>query len=184
MSIIEIPRFKLLGLVVCVICLCSFAAGLAGSRRPTESIILPFIADKPAWNVAHEEGSKTKHTIQFLRAGQAAENWTEMLTSITFKKTSRLESVDEQIAAYEKRVVARCSDATVEIISQTPNGVLFEARIVNCETGADEHVMIRILEGTSNRFLVQYILREALPMATERRAEWIENLMAVEIAKL
>jgi hypothetical protein len=183
MSIIETPRSKLLDLVVCVIFLCSCVFGLA---KPTETILLPFmfVDDEPAWEVAHEEGSKTEHTIQFLRPGQTAENWTETLTSITFKKTRRLESVDEQIAAYEKRLVARCPDATVEIIRQTPNGVLFESRVVNCGTGADEHVMIRILKGTSNRFLVQYIFREALPMTTERRAEWIENLMSVEITKL
>ena len=173
MRIVEIPRFELLRLVVCVTCLCSCAVGLAGGRRPTESITLPFMfmGDKLAWDVAYEEGGKTEHTIQFVRPGQTAENWTEMLTSITFKKTRRLESVGEQIAAYQKRLVARCPEATVEIIRQAPYGVLFESRVVNCRTGVDEHVMIRILDGTSNRFLVQYIAREALPMTTERRAE-------------
>jgi hypothetical protein len=107
-----------------------------------------------------------------------------MLTTIVFNKSRGLESVDEQVAAYKKRLLGRCPDATVGMIRQTPDGVLFESSVVNCGTGADEHVMIRILDGTSNRFLVEYIAREELPITPERRTEWIEKLMSVEISNI
>ena len=52
---------------------------------------------------------------------------------------------------------------------------------MNCEQGADEHGLARILDGVSKRFLVQYAVRGAVTMTPERRAEWIEKLMAVRI---
>ena len=60
----------------------------------------------------------------------------------------------------------------------------YEAQIVNFSQGAGEHLIARLLDGRSNRFVVQYSVRGAVTMTPERRAEWIEKLMAIQIVGL
>ncbi len=40
------------------------------------------------------------------------------------------------------------------------------------------------LDGNSNRFVVQYAVRDTVTMTPERRAEWIEELLALRIVNL
>ena len=171
------------GLVLCVTCLCSCATGLGGSRQLAEGIVLPFMfeGDERVWDIGYSAGNQVQRLTEFVRPGQTVENWTELVTSQMFNKAFDLGSVEDQIAAHRKDLVARCPGSTVEVIRQTPDGVLYESHVVNCEQGADEHVLTRILDGTSNRFLVQYSVRGAVTMTPERRAEWIEKLMALFI---
>ena len=63
------------------------------------------------------------------------------------------------------------------------DGVIYEATIVNCEQGADEQTLVRILDGDYNRFAVHYAVRETTKMTPERRAKWLEQLMDLRIMK-
>jgi len=128
---------------------------------------------------AHED--QVQSIDEFVRPGQTVENWTELVTVQRHRKTADLGSVDDQIAAHHTDLVARCPDSTVEVIRRTPDGVLYEAHVVNCQQGADEHGLARVFDGTSNRFLVSYAVRGAVAMTPERRAERIEKLMAVQM---
>ena len=153
-------------LVLCVTCLCSCATGLGGSRQSGEALIMPFMFEsgEPVWGIAHNAEDEVQRIAEFVRPGQTVEDWTELVTSQTFNKGFDLGSVEDQIAAHQEDLGARCPGSTLEVIRQTPDGVLYEYRVVNCEQGTDEYGLARVLDGVSNRFLVQYSVRGAVTM--------------------
>jgi len=140
-----------------------------------------FEGDERVWDIGYNAGDQVQRVTEFVRPGQTVENWTELVTSQTFNKAFDLVSVEDQIAAHRKDLVARCPGSTVEVIRQTPDGVIYESNLVNCEQGADEHSLVRILDGTYNRFFVHYAVRGAATMTPERRAEWLEKLTTLSI---
>ncbi len=174
-------RAVYLGSLLSVISLCSCAIGLGGSRLPAEGLAIPFLVqgDKMVWEMGHQAGAQLQRITEFVRPGQTVENWTELLTVQTFNKTVNLGSVEGQFAAHQRDIAKRCPGSTAEVIRELPDGILYEAHIVNCEQGSDEHTLARVLDGTTNRFIIQYAVRDAAEMTPERRAEWIENLASV-----
>jgi hypothetical protein len=186
MTFTRIWRAVHLGGLLSAICLCSCATGLGGSRLPAESLAIPFLfqGDKLVWEMGHNSGDQVQRVTEFVRPGQSVENWTELLTAQTLNKAFDVGSVENQFAAYKGDIAMRCPGSTAEIIRELSDGILYEAHIVNCEQGSDEHTLARVLDGTSNRFIVQYAMREAAAMTPERRAEWIEKLISVQIMSL
>ncbi len=165
-------RLALPGLVYFVICLCSCATG------PSDGLIMPSLFED-GWEIAHSWETPTQRHTEFLRSAQTVENWTEMITVQAFNKAYGLVSVDDQVVGFRNTLDEECPGSTVEVIRHTPDGVIFESRTVNCEQGADEHQLVRILEGTSTRFIVHHAVRGA--MTPERRAEWLEEMMEYSI---
>ncbi len=183
MRFIDTWCLALLGLLLCAICLCSCATGLGGGRHYGEVITLPFVFqdNEAVWEIGHAAGDQVQRITEWIRPGQTVENWTELVTCQTFNKANDLGSVEGQFAANQEDLVARCPGSTAEVIRELPDGILYESRVVNCEQGSDEHILARILDGTSNRFVILYAVRGAVAMTPERRTEWIGELMAVKI---
>lgn len=147
---------------------------------------MPFIyeGDERVWDIGHNAGDQLQRVTEFVRPGQTVDNWTELVTWQALNKAFDLGSVEDHMAAYKKDLGARCPGSTMEVIRQMPDGSLYESHIVNCEQGAEEYELARVLDGTSNRFVVRYGVRGEVTMTPERRAEWIEKLMAVQIINL
>lgn len=184
MTFTRIWRAVHLGGLLSAICLCSCATGLGGSRLPGEALVIPFLVqgDEWAWEIGHNSEDQVQRFVEFVRPGQTVENWTELVTLHTFNKAVvDVGSVKAQFAMHQRDIAIRCPGSTAEIIRELSDGILYEARIVNCKQGSDEHTLARILDGTSNRFIVQYAIRETEAMTPERRTEWIGKLLSVQI---
>ena len=141
---------------------------------------MPFLSGGD-WEFGYETEDDTQIVYEFVRPGQTVDNWTERITVQTLNKAIGLGSVEGQIDSYRNSLDERCPGSTVDVIRQTPDGVIYESNIVNCEQGADEHALVRILDGSYNRFFVHYAVRGESTMTPERRAEWLEELMAFHI---
>lgn len=186
MTLTRTRRAVNLGGLLSAIYLCSCATGSGGSRLPAESLVIPFLfqGDELIWEMGHSSGDQVQRIAEFVRPGQTVENWTELVTVQTLNKAVDLGSVEGQFAAYQGDIAMRCPGSTAEVLRELSDGILYEAHIVNCEQGSDEHTLARVLDGTSNRFILQYAIREAAAMTPERRAEWIEKLISVQIMSL
>lgn len=186
MSFVVARRFAVLGLVLCLTFLCTCVTGARGRRQPGEGIGVPFLVERGGfvWDIGHSAEDQAQRITEFVRPGQTIENWTELVTQQTFNKAYDLGSIDDHIATHQRELVARCPGTTVEVVRRTSDGVLYESHVVNCEQGADEHVLARVLDGTWNRFVVQYSVRREVTMTPQRRKEWIEKLMDVRIINL
>jgi hypothetical protein len=137
--------------------------------------------ETPAWDIGYEAGDNLQRVVEFVRPGQTVDNWTELVTIQTYNKAVPWGSVEEQIAENARERAERCPGSTEDVIRQMPDGVLIEGKTVNCEQGADEHGVARVLDGTLSRFVVHYAVRGPVEMTPERRTEWIEKLSAIEI---
>ena len=184
MSFVNTWRLAFLGGLLSAVCLCSCATGPAGSRSPQEGLLVPFILGDTGWEVGHSAEDQAQRVTEFVRPGQTVENWTELVTWQTLNKAIDLGSVQDQFAAYQEDIMARCPGSTAEVIRELPDGILYEAHVVNCEQGSDEHILTRVLDGTWNRFLLQYAVRGAVVMTSERQTEWIDKLMTLQIFSL
>ena len=145
---------------------------------------MPFILGDTGWEVGHSAEDQAQRVTEFVRPGQTVENWTELVTWQAFNKAIDLGSVQDQFAAHQEEIIARCPGSTAEVIRELPDGILYESHVVNCEQGSDEHILARVLDGTSNRFILSYAVRGAVVMTSERRTEWIDKLMTVRIFSL
>ena len=119
---------------------------------------MPFLSGGD-WEFGYETEDDTQIVYEFVRPGQTVDNWTEMITVQTLNKAIGLGSVEGQIDSYRNSLDERCPGSTVDVIRQTPDGVIYESNIVNCEQGADEHALVRILDRSYNRFFVHYAVR-------------------------
>src|SRR6266850_2170360 len=135
MSFVSKRRLELAGLLLCVTCLWQLRHR-TGRRVHRPAIRISRVTRKfGRLATAHED--QVQSIDEFVRPGQTVENWTELVTVQRHRKTADLGSVDDQIAAHHTDLVARCPDSTVEVIRRTPDGVLYEAHVVNCQQGAD-----------------------------------------------
>jgi len=184
MSFVGMRRLARSGLALFATCLSGCLTLLGGGGQ--ESITLPFEfeGNAPAWEVVRSDRNQIGSIDEFVRPGQTVENWTELVTTQAFNKAAGLKSVDDFMTAYRKRLVARCPGSTVEVVRRLPDGVLYESHVVNCPRGADGQLLARVLDGSWNRFIVQYAVRGALTLTPERRTEWTEKLMAVQIVDI
>lgn len=136
-----------------------------------------------AWKVGHSAESEAQHILELVRPDESVEDWTELVTVHTLNKAAGLGSIEDHLAGHRDEVTARCPASTVEVLRQGPDGALYELRVLDCERGPDEHILGRILEGESNRFVVHYAVRDPVSMTADRREEWIDKLTALEIAQ-
>jgi len=160
---------------------CTTAA--RNSNQFQEMIALPFIDEDQTseWKIGYSTGNQLQRVTEFVRQGETVENWTEMIVSQTFNKAVGLVDVSDQIDAYREDITSRCPGSTVNVIQLTADDALYEAQITNCAQGADENMIARILDGTGNRFIIQYTVRGTVTMTSERQAEWIKKLMSAWI---
>jgi hypothetical protein len=144
---------------------------------------MPFMLEEStgAWEVGYSAEDDFQRLVEFIRPGQTVETWTELVTVNTFNKADGLASIDDQMAGYRKALVERCPGSTVDVTRPLPDGILYEAHITGGDKGPDEEVVARVVDGTSNRFVVHYSVRAPVMMTPERRTEWIEKLMAVQL---
>jgi hypothetical protein len=157
---------------------------LHGGAGSTEALALPFLLDasgKLAWNPGHHAENNVQRLEEYVRTGETVENWTQLVTVETFNKAAGVKSVEDQLATDRNEIASRCPGSTLDVLRKTPDGVLYEEQAVHCPAGADEHILARVLDGHSNRFVVMYSVRGSVTMTPERRAEWIEKLMAVQM---
>jgi len=179
-------RRRLLAITVLALCLAGAGScsGLQGGGGSSEALALPFLLDasgKLAWNPGHHAENKVQRVDEYVHPGETVENWTQLVSVETFNKAAGLSSLEDQLAAARKEIVSRCPGSTLEVLRKTPDGVLYEEQAVHCPTGADEHILARVFDGNSNRFVVMYSVRGSVTMTSERRDEWIEKLMAVQM---
>lgn len=141
---------------------------------------MPFLAEdgEQAWKVASSGGNEREHVDEWLRPGQTVENWTELVTVQALNKAVGLSTVEDQLELERSDLMARCPGSTLEIISSNPK-IVYEAKARNCETGPDEHVLGRVLDGQWNRFVVLYTVRGEETLTPQRRREWIQSLSEV-----
>ncbi|MHC4742233.1 MAG: hypothetical protein ACYS8Z_09990 [Planctomycetota bacterium] len=140
---------------------------------------MPFLIGR--WEYAYGWDNEAQMLAEFVRPEQTVENWTEMVTVETYNKAFDLGSVEELIVRFRNGLDELCPGSSVEVIRQTPDGVIYESVNVISEQCNGEHELVRIFDGIYNRFLVHYAVRGAATMTPERRAEWLEELMACGI---
>jgi hypothetical protein len=162
----------------------SGCAALRGDRhQSTDNLVLSFIYQdgKPLWNVGYSAEDQGQRIVEFVRPGQTVENWTELLTSQAFDKSAGVAGVADEVVAYRKAMTARCPGSTVEVIRQEPDGVVYEGHIVTQKEGASEHLLARVIDGASTRFVLTYSVRGPITMSPDRRSTWIQNLLDARI---
>jgi len=165
--------------------LSSCSTGLGNSGPYQEAILVPFVFedDNSAWEVGYSAQNEVQRVVEFVRPGQTVENWSELVTIQTFNKAAGVGSVEDSLAMYRQDLLSRCPDSKVNIIRQNSGDVVYEAYVMGCAEGPDEHVLARVLDGAHSQFLVQYAVREAATMAPSRRTDWIEKLMSVQVVR-
>lgn len=179
-------RIRFLGVSVIVMLLpllggCLAVKGSGGSSA--ETLLMPFIFEdgKPAWTPTHSDGDNAMRTNQFRRVGNKAKEWSELITVVTLNKAANVGSVEQEFKAYKERVTGRCPDSVVKVVREMPDGIVYEAEVKGCESGNDEHLLVRMIDGQSNLFIVQYLTRGAVQMTDERRSKWVGELVNVTI---
>lgn len=179
-------RIRFLGVSVIVLLLpllggCLTAKGSGGSSR--EDLLMPFFFEdgKLAWTPTHSGGDHAMRTNQFRRVGDKAEKWSELITVVTLNKAADVGSVEQEFEAYKERVTGRCRDSVVKVVREMPDGIVYEAEVKGCESGNDEHLLVRMIDGKSNFFIVQYVTSGAVQMTDQRRSKWVGELVNVTI---
>lgn len=160
----------------------SCSTGFGGSGPYQEGIVIPFVSE--AWEVGYSAENEVQRVVEYVRPGQTVENWLELVTVQTFNKAAGVGSVEDSLSVYRRDLLSRCPDSKVNILRQSSADVVYEAYVMGCAEGPEEHVLARVLDGAFNRFVVQYSVREAATMAPSRQTDWIEKLMSVQIVTM
>lgn len=171
------------GIVVTTLVLGVAGLGACTTLAPLQQgVVLPFVSleedSEESWTVAHADSSGATKVSEFVRPHETVEDWTEMLTMMSFEKVTTINGL---LSSFEAETVARCPGSTFAVHERLEDGVLFEASLVNCETGPKEEMVGRVLDGASQHFVVQYAVREPVEMSAERRDEWFDNLRQVSL---
>lgn len=173
-------------MAVCLTLSVACATMGAGGGDGAEFITISFLMEEGefAWRVGHNDENPAQRVQEWVRPGQTVEAWTELITIQTFNKAFEVGSVDEQMSAATQAIAQDCPGSSFETLNRFADGVLYEARVVNCPEGADEHIVARVIDGQDNRFVVQYSVREAVTMTDDRRTEWIDKLSAIRLVRM
>ena len=158
----------------------------APSAPTTEGVLLPSfgVDGERQWNIGHQAENEVGRITEFVRPEENVENWTELLTVLTYDKALidlvPLEEVAEQL---REDFVSQNPGSTLTVIREEPNSVLFESHVKGSGAVPDEDHVARILDGWWKRFLISYAVRAPVIMTPERRAEWIEWLSETSILR-
>lgn len=129
--------------------------------------------DRP-WNPAWGQKTDAITTVEYIPEGDKIKNWHELVTSQyipNMPKSVTPKKFSEEVIKYLKDSGL---DPTVNIISETPNRVLFEFQVLEPEN-LKQHELQLISKGSNGMYVLHYVIKEA-PMDEQRRTQWIERL--------
>jgi hypothetical protein len=152
-----------------------------GSSRQEDLAFPPEILRD--WQVGYSVENRSERTTQFVPKGEKIDNWTRLVTLQTVKKSDvSAESIENTVNKKAKEMSARCPETVWNVIERGPNTntILYEFRVQNCPSNADQHEIARILDGKYNLFSIHYAAKvKTLP--PEERDKWIKLLLEASI---
>lgn len=129
--------------------------------------------DRP-WHAGWGQKTDAITTIEYIPDGDKIDNWKELITSQyipNLDKTVTPKKFSQEVMQYLKDSGL---DPTINVISETPNRVLFEFQVLEPEN-LKQHELQLVTKGSNGMYVLHYVIKEA-PMDPERRAKWIDLL--------
>lgn len=129
--------------------------------------------DRP-WQAGWGQKTDAITTIEYIPKGDKIGDWKELVTSQyipNLQKNVTPKKFSEEVIQYLKDSGL---DPTINIISETPNRVLFEFQVLEPEN-LKQHELQLITKGSNGMYVLHYVIKEA-PMDPQLRTKWIDLL--------
>ncbi|HWQ94893.1 MAG TPA: hypothetical protein VN418_05275 [Gammaproteobacteria bacterium] len=118
--------------------------------------------------------------LEYVPDGQTLDNWSELLTIQYLGPAAITPHVLMEQA--RDRMQTRCPNVFWEIISQDAGSVLYEWRISQCPTLADQHEVARLMRGIDGLHRVAYVAK-VTELSQQQRGKWIKTFSEAYIEK-
>lgn len=150
-----------------------------------ESIMWDF--DIKEWKIGNQTSDQNQRIVEFVRPGEQIDNWTELLTLQTLRKSNHTESIDAFVAhvtsdvanlcpkSFEQNVIAKGFQTDTEEAS-----IIYEFKLQNCRPHADQHELAKVIYGKFNIFRLAYVAKTK-KLSPETRERWIKSLKDARI---
>ena len=134
------------------------------------------------WKVGHSQTDGDKASIlEMVPQGETVDDWTKMLTALTFSKTkTQYPAPEAAMEALKESMLRKCPDVKWNVIEKIGKDILYEWRIENCSPNPDQHNIVRIFEGKYNRFQLMYV-RKVRELPAEERDQWLKFLRETRV---
>jgi len=144
--------------------------------------------DPKEWKVARQGQTQNQIVVEFLRAGEKIDNWTELVTMQVFRKPRAPEAIDVLVPKMHQDIAKRCPGMKWNVIDRRFSsateeaGMLYEWSITGCAPDPDQHEIARVAYGKFNIFRLAYTAKTSA-LEPEKREKWIKDLSTAVIVR-
>lgn len=178
--------------------------GFAAAQRKDDYLSMPPLG--AGWKLAQQKQTGTWRAREFVREGEALDNWSEQIYWQAFKKDSTSDSPETAVNKSREYVRSICPDVVWNIVERKERAIVFEWRIADCSLDetrreklakgfgtfapgpkadleklvSDQHAIHLYIEGDWTIWRIGYTARvKELP--EEKRAEWIQRFLDTRV---
>ena len=162
------------------ICLCLLAL-LAPAAPAEERAELQF--DDRKWKLRFQGSRGASIITEYTLEGESIENWTELLTAQLLTSVPKRAKAEDFVKTGETKL-RNITSGKLEwnVISTSPNDVMYEWSLVKDHLRADEQEIMRVIKGADGIHIIHYATHK-VPMTRDARQKWIGILKAAKIVK-
>ncbi len=165
--------------VVAFLCLILSAAGATPKEKNEE---LNFQME-PGWKVGNSaKGPNHSSIIEYIREGDDINNWRELVTIQSFRKSRGAPSSPEETLKVLKAIREKeCTGSTEwNVIDKNENSILFESQAKPCLGWPEQHEIEKIVDGKNSRFILHYAAK-VYQLPPDTRTKWIKKFAEATI---
>lgn len=165
-----------MGALLCVMLLVSTGA----FARKEKADNLHFEVDKD-WKFGTQSEIPGADFTEMIREGDDIDNWKELLTIQSFRKTSGFPPAEDMLAKLKDMRETKCPGQTEwNVIEQKKDSILYEWHVKSCLGQPQQSEIARIIYGKHNVFVLHYAAKVP-EFPPDVRSQWIQRLNSAEI---
>lgn len=143
--------------------------------------------DLNEWTVGYQTEDENQRIVEYVRAGEKIENWTELFTYQVYRKPSNPPPIDALVARMHADDAKACPHGFFQDVialglqpALEAATIIYEWKYKNCPPYADQHEVAKIIYGKFSVYRLAYVAKTER-LAPEKRESWIKNLTEAKI---
>jgi len=145
---------------------------------PGETVDLLF--DGRKWKNGYEARNESQAITEYVLEGETVENWTELVTAHQFLGLQNQVTLKAFMEIMQKDLYKTCPSARWEIISESPEELIYAWQLTHCEGQDNQYEIARLIRGKTAVHLIRYTHKS--PVLDAQRYEiWLTLLKNAEL---
>lgn len=138
--------------------------------------------DERKWELGYNAQDENQGLREYVLRGETVKNWGELVTAQAFFGLQAKANAEGYASNMIMELKKICPDLMWKALKESPDDILMEWEVKNCQGQADQYEIDRIISGENAVYVIHYATKR-VPISPEMREKWIKIMSQVALLK-